>query len=438
GYWIDRLSLVGKPRESSVRSENELLAAAVSPDGKYIATAEGVNGVKLRDAATGRVVEAFWPRDELPAFQVAFTPDGTKLVVLCERTDIPKGDGAKDARATRYARVSVWEVAARKELGHPTQTTRAGPTEALPQYALVGHGRFVLKTQEAYEAVAGTPEQRLKSYRLTITDAVSGTAGASIEVTDADFRPVYPDPLAPDGKTLVLWRATGGKVLRFLDPATGKDRFRAPALRRQVKVIAFSPDGRFVAAATGVSPEDHDIAAPSEVVVWDAATGRELARLSDKESVRNYTGVAFSPDGSFVVARAGPGPGPSLGPSARGASDARVSLTIWGHLPAAEPAPVEPAAKAPAAKGAGGAGLPVRFGALVRDLSGAGVTDARRVEALFLAALGRLPTEVEARALGAQLARRDDKAAALGELLGALAETAEFKAHVGELGRLKK
>ena len=47
------------------------------------------------------------------------------------------------------------------------------------------------------------------------------------------------------------------------------------------------------------------LAAPSEVVIWDVASGKELARLTDKESIRNYTALRFSPDGKFVVAQEG-------------------------------------------------------------------------------------------------------------------------------------
>src|SRR5262249_58940484 len=84
------------------------------------------------------------------------------------------------------------------------------------------------------------------------------------------------------------------------------------------------------------------------------------------------------------------------------------------------------------------AGVPDRFAALFRDLSADEVTDARRVESVFLAALGRLPTDVESRTLVSQLAKRTDKADALKDLLGTLVETDEFKAHAESLGRLAK
>jgi RNA polymerase sigma factor (sigma-70 family) len=415
GQFVDSIPLVGKAARHRVNSQNWIFAAAVSPDGKYIATAEGQNGVKLRDAS-GQIVEALWPKAELPARDVAFTPDGTKLAAHCElTTENPEQEGP-----SRYVRVttkktcvSVWDLSSRKELGHPTRTDTGNPSVLLPQYTLAGHGRFVLTTQAVYDAARSGPVP-VDSTRFSIMDAVGGKEGKPIMAEGANFQRVPPDPLSPDGKTLVLANAKRNE-LHFLDAETGKDRFPVAAFRRPVRTVVFSPDGRFVAAGT-VGGANDTIAAPSEVVIWDAATGKELARLSDKETIRDYSALAFSPDGSFLAAQD------------------RGSITIWGHLPAPDPVPepVKPVAKAPEAK------APARFQALIRDLSGEGVTDARRVEALFLAALGRFPTDVEARTLAAQLARRDDKAAALRDLLGTLTETNEFRTHAEELGRLAK
>ncbi len=90
---------------------------------------------------------------------------------------------------------------------------------------------------------------------------------------------------SPDGKwvvsgsddgTAVVWEAaTGRQVARF---EHGDD----------VTAVAFSPDGKWVVSGS----------ADGTAVVWEAATGREVARFVHGDAV---TAVAFSPDGQWVV-----------------------------------------------------------------------------------------------------------------------------------------
>ena len=74
--------------------------------------------------------------------------------------------------------------------------------------------------------------------------------------------------------------------------ATGKPRLRfgrTPHLAdlSRAAPLAFSPDGRTVAAVVGTA-----------VVLWDAGTGRELRRFEGHE--RRVRAVAFSPDGKLL------------------------------------------------------------------------------------------------------------------------------------------
>lgn len=419
---VTNVTLVGWQRVINIRSQNLISAAALSPDGKYVATAEFANGVKLRDAATGKIVEALWPKDAIPAYEVAFTPDGAKLVALCTQVkDVSTATGVGGL----FTCISVWDLTTRKEVGYSTSKDRY---DGFPHYALAEQGQFVVKTDWIQDK---DRRDGPKSLRLTIMDVLTGKERNSFEVPLETFGRNSPRQLAPDGKTFALCDKTLSKI-HFFNTETGKERFPAVAFRRRISRVVFSPDGRFVAAATGelTNNGSEPIAAPSEVVIWDAATGRELARMTDKETIRNYSALAFSPDGSFLVT------GAKL--------ESELKITIWGHLPA-EPAPTKPVAKnpdtghtKPAAKAPDTDAVPARFQALIRDLSGAGVTDARRVEALFLAVLGRLPTEVETRMLTAHLAKREDKAAALADLLNTLTETTEFRAHAEELRRMVK
>src|SRR5262249_44265570 len=130
--------------------------------------------------------------------------------------------------------------------------------------------------------------------RVTVIDALTGKAGQPVEVKDPNLV-LLPHPLSPDGKSLLALDITNRNALRLLDAGSGKERVRLSSLLRPINAVTFSPDGRYFAAASARG--QNDLAAPSEVVIWDAASGKELARLTDKDTIHDYTALRFSPDG---------------------------------------------------------------------------------------------------------------------------------------------
>src|SRR6185369_8180451 len=109
---------------------------------------------------------------------------------------------------------------------------------------------------------------------------------------------VHSAAVSPDGKVIaaggggrvVLWDAATGKQLRRLDlPPTG------------VTPLAFSPNGRTLATGSG----------DNLVRLWDAASGKLLRQLVGHEGPpdpRYYTlpglyHIAFSPDGKTLASR---------------------------------------------------------------------------------------------------------------------------------------
>ncbi len=106
-------------------------------------------------------------------------------------------------------------------------------------------------------------------------------------------------PLAysPDGKLLV----SGGddKIVRFWDPDTGKEVQRLPAAEHAVQSVAFSPDGKVLAVASGELGAKFG----GRVVLWEVRTAKVVRQLG--KSSRIYGLVAFSPDGKTVAAAGG-------------------------------------------------------------------------------------------------------------------------------------
>jgi WD40 repeat protein len=104
---------------------------------------------------------------------------------------------------------------------------------------------------------------------------------AAIEWAFRYFQPVF----SPDGLALVDI-AHGGIALH--DVATGQERRRFPlAIKQGQATMAVSPDGRLLAAGSGLS-----------LLVWDVTTGAEVARMRQKR--KYFLGAAFTPDGRYL------------------------------------------------------------------------------------------------------------------------------------------
>jgi hypothetical protein len=94
---------------------------------------------------------------------------------------------------------------------------------------------------------------------------------------------------SPDGKVL----AAGGedRVIRTWDAATGKELLKISA--NGCVCVAFSPDGKVLASAPGGAAQVH------EPQLWDPATGKELRRCKGHANICYF--VAFSPDGKQLA-----------------------------------------------------------------------------------------------------------------------------------------
>src|SRR5262249_15873948 len=90
---------------------------------------------------------------------------------------------------------------------------------------------------------------------------------------------------SPDGKIIAHQGGGGGaaRPVSLCDPFTGRV-LRQLAPKETVRAVAFSPDGKTLAAAEG----------PRGVVLWDVGSGKELDRIT---GAGDSVGVAFAPDG---------------------------------------------------------------------------------------------------------------------------------------------
>lgn len=94
---------------------------------------------------------------------------------------------------------------------------------------------------------------------------------------------------SPDGRTLAVATAGGtGGIIGLWDPVTGRKLRTFSVPDGSVRGMAFSPDGRSVAASS-----------PAAVRVWDVATGRKRHGFTGHPDPQ---AVAFGPDGRTVAA----------------------------------------------------------------------------------------------------------------------------------------
>jgi WD40 repeat protein len=121
-------------------------------------------------------------------------------------------------------------------------------------------------------------------------------AGASSAEPSAD-RSVTGVAFAPDGRTLAIadFISSGSGGVRLRDLATGQERalLKGPC---KVLAVAYSPDGRFLAASCRRGPAQAEV--PS-LVVLDAVTGQEVKTLQGH--AHHIVSLAFTRDSKTLA-----------------------------------------------------------------------------------------------------------------------------------------
>ncbi len=297
----------GRPISDRLATGGFVYRFAWSPDGATVVTGSDDGRVQFWETRTGRargpaLVHSGW------IGTIQFSSDGRDL-------GVHSGDGS----------ISLWRLPDRpvpadlgpelalieSNLAEPAQFAPGGGTALIASPGL-GHAR-ILSTADGRSVGPPLPMEFSGGHLLAVspdgrrwaTSSNDVSVASEIRLWDAGGRPIGgPLPhlnwimalaFSPDGRTLAA-AGYAGQVWLF-DAETGQSRGASLPVRRVVMALAFSPDGRTLAVGTGPSiPEGRSI----QLQLWDVAGGRLRSEADLNDWV---TGVGFSPDGRSLVTR---------------------------------------------------------------------------------------------------------------------------------------
>lgn len=107
---------------------------------------------------------------------------------------------------------------------------------------------------------------------------------------------------SPDGKTI----ASGSydKTVKLWDASTGRELSTLKGHAEQINSVSFSPDGKTLASASGAGYVGTTLTDYS-IRFWEVSTGRELSIL--KAHGDKINSIVFSPDGKWLASASGAG-----------------------------------------------------------------------------------------------------------------------------------
>ena len=270
---------------NEVHTQESVQDARYSPDGKWLAIAEWRDGFTLRDARTLRVVKQVSGSGGLGAWQVRFTPDSSRLVCYSW--------WQSDRQFWSY------DLKTDKEIGWASYTIRDTST-SLVRERLAKSGNHLLSIDK--QSKKGTPT----GFQMWVTDSVTGKPSAKLKLGEKDF---HQFALSPNGKHAIVKQP--GEDPRVIDTTNGKTVANLEGHNSWVTCAAYSPDGRFIATASGTTVNSFGLVltekrparlAATEIMLRDALTGKQVSILEDDGKRRDYQFIGFSPNGTFVYA----------------------------------------------------------------------------------------------------------------------------------------
>jgi WD40 repeat protein/serine/threonine protein kinase len=252
---------------SPLRVGAAVWGAAISPDGKSIASADIDGWIKVWNSETGKEQFRFraFPSQVKSA---VYSSDGQRIAC---GTWVGGKECAKVFDARTGAELAVMKGDLQRDINN---------------LALSPDGRLLVT------AGSKGPWEELGIGELVIWDSATGQELASL-LGHTDI--VHGLAFSPDGRMIASGGIERDRTVKLWDIETRREVMTLRGHSRRVNCVAFSSVGELIASGSG--RWGHQTS--GEVIIWDRVTGRALRTL--RGHFDGIWGLAFSPDGSRLA-----------------------------------------------------------------------------------------------------------------------------------------
>jgi WD40 repeat protein len=285
------------------------LPPSVAGSGQLLVTATSRDGVQVLDLSRAELVGAAAPQGPTDGVTaLAYSPDGALLVAASTDETIWLWDAMTHQPVRRLTASKLegspwcacfWSLA----FSPDGSTLAAGSTDATVRFWDVATGELLDTWEAPADLVYGlsySPEGRFLAAgdgdgNLLIWNLASGLS--ALPTLRLDNPPtVLSISFSPDAKTLAT--GSGFGLIRLWDISTGELLGEMQASSNSVRAI-FSPDGSLLAAGSSGFQPDY------AVRLWDPANGK-IVRTFEGHT-KDVKDLAFSPDGRLLASCDGDG-----------------------------------------------------------------------------------------------------------------------------------